>query len=161
MIVGPIETVIVLIPAAFAFTLLHAITNWRRYRLKHWIAVSIHLALALPMGILVLSALKAHSSSVDAFTAQQELSTLRVLLSFHDIETGEMMVGGNAEIMESLGRIESDVLQSYFQELRFNDRGESVDPWGTPYRFTHRSEGPPEILSAGPDLKFGTSDDIP
>ena len=34
-----------------------------------------------------------------------------------------------------------------------------VDPWGTPYRYSPVG-GEPKFISAGPDRKFGTRDDI-
>ncbi|MBI5769863.1 MAG: hypothetical protein HZA93_18960 [Verrucomicrobia bacterium] len=40
-----------------------------------------------------------------------------------------------------------------------NARGELVDRWGTPFRFHQLSGTQMEIRSAGPDGKFGTSDD--
>ena len=40
-----------------------------------------------------------------------------------------------------------------------NDRGELCDRWGTPFRFHQLSGRQMEIRSAGPDRKFGTTDD--
>jgi len=40
-----------------------------------------------------------------------------------------------------------------------NARGELVDRWGTPFRFHQLSGTQMEIRSAGPDRKFGTTDD--
>lgn len=36
----------------------------------------------------------------------------------------------------------------------------SRDVWGTPYRITCPTHGAPVVSSAGPDLTFGTGDDI-
>lgn len=41
----------------------------------------------------------------------------------------------------------------------FNLRGELCDRWGTPFRFHQISGQKMEIISAGPDRKFGTEDD--
>jgi hypothetical protein len=41
-----------------------------------------------------------------------------------------------------------------------NDKGEIVDPWGTPYRVWYISDKEIGITSAGPDKIFGTDDDI-
>ena len=38
-----------------------------------------------------------------------------------------------------------------------------VDPWSTPYQYHFpgtKEEGRPEVISAGPDRKFGTEDDF-
>lgn len=40
-----------------------------------------------------------------------------------------------------------------------NARGELCDRWGTPFRFHALSRQQMELRSAGPDRKFGTSDD--
>ena len=34
------------------------------------------------------------------------------------------------------------------------------DPWGTPYRYAVKPDGSPDVLTAGPDLKPGTPDDL-
>jgi len=44
--------------------------------------------------------------------------------------------------------------------MRINDRGELVDPWGTPYFFHQLSGTEMEIRSAGPDKIMWTADDL-
>jgi hypothetical protein len=44
--------------------------------------------------------------------------------------------------------------------MRLNDRGELVDPWGTPYFFHQLSGTEMEIRSAGPDKILWTTDDL-
>jgi len=44
--------------------------------------------------------------------------------------------------------------------MRINDRGELVDPWGTPYFFHQLSGTEMEIHSAGPDKIMWTADDL-
>ena len=44
--------------------------------------------------------------------------------------------------------------------MRINDKGELIDPWGTPYFFHQLSGSDTEVRSAGPDRKMWTSDDI-
>ena len=41
-----------------------------------------------------------------------------------------------------------------------NSDGELVDPWGTPFKITADAKGNLTIISAGPDRKFQTKDDI-
>ena len=44
--------------------------------------------------------------------------------------------------------------------MRINDRGELVDPWGTPYFFHQVSGTEMQIRSAGPDTIMWTADDL-
>jgi hypothetical protein len=44
--------------------------------------------------------------------------------------------------------------------MRVNEKGELVDPWGTPYFFHQLSGTDMEIHSAGPDKIMWTSDDL-
>ena len=44
--------------------------------------------------------------------------------------------------------------------MRINDRGELVDPWGTPYFFHQLSGTEMQIRSAGPDKIMWTADDL-
>jgi hypothetical protein len=43
---------------------------------------------------------------------------------------------------------------------RVNEKGELVDPWGTPYFFHQLSGTEMEVRSAGPDKKLWTDDDL-
>jgi hypothetical protein len=43
---------------------------------------------------------------------------------------------------------------------RVNEKGELVDPWGTPYFFHQLSASEMEIRSAGPDKVMFTGDDL-
>jgi len=47
-----------------------------------------------------------------------------------------------------------------FHPTALNDKGELIDPWGTPYRISIEGEATIHIRSAGPDKIFGTADDI-
>lgn len=44
--------------------------------------------------------------------------------------------------------------------MRINEKGELIDPWGTPYFFHQLSGTDMEIHSAGPDKLMWTSDDL-
>jgi len=44
--------------------------------------------------------------------------------------------------------------------MRMNDRGELIDPWGTPYFFHQLSGTEMQIRSAGPDKIMWTADDL-
>lgn len=44
--------------------------------------------------------------------------------------------------------------------MRVNNKGELVDPWGTPFFFHQLSGSETEIRSAGPDKQMWTADDL-
>ena len=50
----------------------------------------------------------------------------------------------------------SDIVRAGLLSPGLHDR----DMWGTPYRITCPSNEAPVVTSAGPDLLFGTSDDV-
>ncbi len=71
-------------------------------------------------------------------------------------------VGSNAEITRSLNG--ENPRQARFlkaeEGLRTNEKGELIDPWGTPYFFHQLSGSQMEIRSAGPDKIMWTADDL-
>ncbi len=70
-------------------------------------------------------------------------------------------VGENHEITQALAGDNS--LQFAFLSPRhpaINDRGELCDRWGTPFRFHQLSGSVMELISAGPDRRFATDDDV-
>jgi hypothetical protein len=70
-------------------------------------------------------------------------------------------VGDNAEITAALtgsNSVRFGFIPPDHQAV--NSRGELCDRWGTPFRFHQLSGTQMEIRSAGPDLKFGTTDDV-
>jgi hypothetical protein len=65
--------------------------------------------------------------------------------------TGSYPTGNNAAIARSLlGRTEKKVLILAVRKSDMNDKGEILDPWGTPLRF-YFSENSVLIHSAGPN----------
>jgi len=71
-------------------------------------------------------------------------------------------VGVNSEITAQLNG--NNPKQATFIQpesgMRLDDRGELVDPWGTPYFFHQLSGTDMEIRSAGPDKRMWTADDL-
>jgi hypothetical protein len=71
-------------------------------------------------------------------------------------------VGTNPEITSALNG--NNPKQARFLDpdagLRINDKGELIDPWGTPYFFHQLSGAEMEIRSAGPDKTMWTADDL-
>ncbi|MCX6875213.1 MAG: hypothetical protein NTW21_15615 [Verrucomicrobia bacterium] len=70
--------------------------------------------------------------------------------------------GNNREIMKVL--IGADENATFIQKntiLSINNKGEVVDPWGTPYHFSLIPDKELRVISAGPDKVLGTNDDLP
>jgi Type II secretion system (T2SS), protein G len=78
---------------------------------------------------------------------------------------GSYPSGNNAEITKALlGQTEKKVLILAIRRSELNDKGEIVDPWGTPYQF-YFSHNEVLIRSAGPnkvweDSAVATGDDL-
>ena len=79
--------------------------------------------------------------------------------------TGTYPTGNNAQITKALlGQTEKKVLILAVRRSDVNDKGEIVDPWGTPLQF-YFSHNEVLIRSAGPNKAFedsaiATSDDL-
>lgn len=79
--------------------------------------------------------------------------------------TGSYPTGNNAQITKALlGQTERKVLILAVRRADLNDKGEIVDPWGTPLR-VYFSNDEVLIRSAGPnkaweDSAIGTADDL-
>lgn len=71
-------------------------------------------------------------------------------------------VGINSEITSQLAGNNPKHINFLNPEdgMRINEKGELVDPWGTPYFFHQLSRTDMEIHSAGPDKIMWTSDDL-
>ena len=71
-------------------------------------------------------------------------------------------VGTNPEITASLNGNNPKQVKFISLEsgLQINEKGEMVDPWGTPFFFHQLSARDMEIRSAGPDKVMWTDDDL-
>jgi hypothetical protein len=71
-------------------------------------------------------------------------------------------VGINSEITSQLSGDNPKHINFLSPEdgIRINEKGELIDPWGTPYFFHQLSGTDMEIHSAGPDKIMWTSDDL-
>ncbi len=84
----------------------------------------------------------------------------RMIVDYHTL-MGENPVGTNAEIMHALmGHNPRQAMLGPPDGQTLNDKGELVDPWGTPYFFHQLSRDRMEVHSAGPDRIMGTPDDL-
>jgi hypothetical protein len=85
-------------------------------------------------------------------------------ITFHQYASmfGGNPVGTNPEITAALNG--KNPKQANFIQpeagMRIDDKGELVDPWGTPYFFHQLSGTDMEIHSAGPDRIMWTADDL-
>lgn len=71
--------------------------------------------------------------------------------------TGGYPVGSNADIAKALkGRNAKNVFIVVGRKSEVNDKGEFLDPWGTPYRF-YFSDSSIVVRCAGPNKRFEDS----
>lgn len=89
-----------------------------------------------------------------------ELDQINLMIRDYRTLAGENPVGTNAEIMAALmGKNSKHAQLGPPAGARFNDKGELLDRWGTPYFFHQLSGDHMEIRSAGPDKVMWTQDD--
>ena len=87
----------------------------------------------------------------------------KIFLMLRDFRTstGENPVGTNAEIMKALmGDNPRGAKFGPPEGMMLNGDGELLDPWGSPFFFHQVSRDVMEIISAGPDKRRGTDDDL-
>lgn len=96
-----------------------------------------------------------------ASTPADDLSTLRLMVSDYGRIFGGNPVGENEEIAAALMGANPKRLAFLPQQGTFLDAsGRLIDRWGTPYFFHAISGSKMEIISAGPDRRHHTADDI-
>ncbi len=106
-------------------------------------------------------------SRVDAKTAKFNSDSENLILGIQKFRefVGSYPAGNNAAIARALlGRTEKRVLIVAVRQTDLNDKGEILDPWGTPLRF-YFSDNEVMIRSAGPnkvweDSALATADDM-
>lgn len=97
----------------------------------------------------------------EAEAVRHELEQAQLMLRDYRSLYGENPVGTNAEIMRALmGGNSRGATLGPFEGATLNGLGELVDRWGTPYFFHQLSRDRMEIISAGPDKKLFTGDDV-
>lgn len=106
---------------------------------------------------------RANSLHEESEDPEQDLGTVAGLVdAYRTIFRENPIAGTNAEVVAALtGQNPYDLIFVEPEHPAINKAGELVDRWGTPYRFHPVSSILPlEITSAGPDLLFGTPDDL-
>ena len=90
------------------------------------------------------------------------MENMRSVIHLYSSRFGGNPVGTNPEITAALAG--NNLKQINFIQpdsgLRIDDKGELLDPWGTPFFFHQLSATVMEIHSAGPDRKMWTPDDL-
>jgi hypothetical protein len=95
----------------------------------------------------------------NARTAQfnEDIENLFVGLQKYKERVGSYPVGGNAEVAKALqGDNSKNVIILVGRKTELNEKGEYVDPWGTPLRIYFSREGV-LIRSAGANRRFDDS----
>lgn len=93
---------------------------------------------------------------VNARTARfnEDVENLFVGLQKFKEHVGAYPTGGNADIVKQLmGKNPKNVIILVGRKNEVNDKGEYVDPWGTPLRIYFSAEGV-LVRSAGPNRRF-------
>lgn len=97
--------------------------------------------------------------SANARTAKfnQVIETLFTSLQNYKENLGAYPTGGNAQIARALqGENPKKIIVLVGRKTETNEKGEYLDPWGTPLRF-YFSESGVLVRSAGPNRRFDDS----
>ena len=100
-----------------------------------------------------------HNPNMDP---QEDLHIIEGLLEFYRRVYQENPVAGvNEEVVDALtGGNDKGIGLIPKDHPAINEKGQLVDRWGTPYVFHAASGTHMQLLSAGPDKKVGTPDDL-
>lgn len=100
-----------------------------------------------------------NSMRVNAKTTQfnADVENLFVALQKYKEQTGTYPIGGNLEVSKALqGHNPKNVIVIVGSKVSVNEKGEFLDPWGTPLRIYFSDTGI-LIRSAGPNRRFDDS----
>jgi hypothetical protein len=114
--------------------------------------------LAIAVGVLW-AARAWNTLRVNAKTAQfnEDVENLFTALQKYKERVGTYPIGGNAEVSKALqGNNSKNVIVIVGRKTNVNDKGEFIDPWGTPLRIYFSDTGV-LIRSAGPNRRFDDS----
>ena len=104
---------------------------------------------------------KTYLDSVRPGPERQEAEELALSIRHFGQRFGGNPTGTNAEITQTLnGGNDKRAIYLPANLKRLNEKGELLDPWGTPYFFHSNSATDTEVRSAGPDKVLHTRDDI-
>lgn len=105
---------------------------------------------------------KSHPLEFTNVVPEIALDNMRHVISDYGSMFGGNPVGENSEITSQLSGNNPKHANFIRPDagMQINDKGELVDPWGTPYFFHQLSGHEMEIRSAGPDKVMWTADDL-
>ena len=87
----------------------------------------------------------------------EDVENLFVGLQKYKERVGSYPIGGNIEVSKALaGNNPKNVIILVGRKIATNEKGEFIDPWGTPLRFYFSDTGV-LIRSAGPNRRFDDS----
>jgi type II secretory pathway pseudopilin PulG len=87
----------------------------------------------------------------------EDLENLFSALQKYKEHVGSYPTGGNAEVAKALkGQNPKNVIILVGRKTDLNDKGEFIDPWGTPFRIYFSDNGI-LVRSAGPNRRFDDS----
>jgi hypothetical protein len=90
-------------------------------------------------------------------TFNEDVENLFIALQKYKEHVGSYPIGSNAEIGKALaGNNPKNVIILVGRKTPMNDKGELIDPWGTPLRIYFSDNGV-LIRSAGPNRRFDDS----
>jgi hypothetical protein len=90
-------------------------------------------------------------------TFNEDVENLFIGLQKYKERVGSYPVGGNLEVAKALqGNNAKNVIILVGRKTALNEKGEYVDPWGTPLRIYFSQDGV-LIRSAGPNRRFDDS----
>lgn len=96
-------------------------------------------------------------SNVRTAKFNEDVENLFVALQKYKEVVGSYPIGGNAEVAKALqGKNPKNAIIIVGRRNELNDKGEFVDPWGTPLRIYFSDSGV-LIRSAGPNRRFDDS----
>jgi hypothetical protein len=90
-------------------------------------------------------------------TFNQDIENLFTGLQKYKERMGKYPVGGNAQVAKALqGENDKNIIIVVGRKTELSEKGEYLDPWGTPLRIYFSDEGV-LIRSAGPNRRFDDS----
>ena len=137
-------------------------TAWRRVPLlsRGYLVIVIFYAVPLFIALLVVTKIPLWRVEKVSYS-RASIAGIHKACELYMQDYGIYPPGGNREIVEALTK-QAGKLGPYLDLRRkeVNDNGEMLDPWNTPLRFVRGEDGDLKIISAGPDRRFDTADDV-
>ena len=127
-------------------------TNFRRARGFTLVEMLLVLVILATLAAIVIPKMAGRSQQAKVTAAATQISAFKQALDSYEVDTGAYPKGGN------LGELVSSGVQGwkgpYLDKI-------PADPWGNNYTYDYPGKhGTYDLISAGPDGRMGTDDDI-